>query len=452
MYASKKTAGNFLEHLRECGEPFILRRNGAPAQWGDELPHQDVYQRNPEIYALFAAHEAVRNEQRVRILFQLLRSSRAGQPAEVRRTLERVSNFLLEVLHPDEVLPVFLALRRVRANHKHTSRAILKYILNHPYLEDMASCRRPTLVDCLEHAMGKNTARACAKMLSPGAVADEAYLRRHLLRNACDQERVRRVFAALYSRPPQAGTGSYKLADANYAQQLQPVRERPATVTATNRGDISATLIHLYGGGTSGELQDALQGYVEKAAGELPRFAGKLAVVLDASESARGYGQREYCCISQSVALQLVLEKCGAEVRVFPVGGSGQLPAPEGNTDLAGALLDALESQPDLVAIISDGYENLYPGDLARVVATLPQVGIETPVVFCHSKFTRSDDLSLRRPAPDLPQLEFWHEDDFELLLLQLFSMASRQLSEPGLREYLLKKLDGVEKVWTAKS
>lgn len=446
-------AGQMLAHLRSRDEPFVLRRNGAAPEWSDEAAHRAAYQQNPELYALLALAESVQDAERDRVLFQLLRASRRGFSKQVRRTLDRVVNILLAILHPDRVLTVFLALRRVRANHKHTSRAILKYILNHPHSEDMAIARRPAIVDCLEHAMGKNVARACAKMLGNPAVADETYLRSNLLKYARDAEWVKEIVSVLYKQETrQTSNGQYQLVHAKYLKQLYDRPERPKTITATNRGDISATLVHLYRGGTSAELQQALEPYVAEAAGNLPRFSGRLALILDASASTRGYGEREYCCIAQSVALQRVLEKCCAELRVFPVGGSGELPMPEGHTDLAGALLDALESEPDLVAIVSDGYENVYPGDLARVIATLPQIGINAPVIFCHSKFTNQDDLSLRRSADNLPQLEFWHQDDFEELLMLLFSAAKDGAGEAGIREFLLEKLDRFEKILSSPS
>ncbi|HEY9851648.1 MAG TPA: hypothetical protein V6D28_19410 [Leptolyngbyaceae cyanobacterium] len=441
MRATNQTIG-ILQHLRLHDEPFILRKGALP-QWSDEGLHKAAYEENPELYALLGVAKGVLPQGRDRILFQLLRTSRDGMSLEMRHTLERVTNFLLNILHPDRVLTVFLALRRVRANHKHTSKTILNYILNHPYFEDMASCRRPTLVDCLEHAMGRNVARACAKMFANPEVADELYLRRNLLKFARDPETVKVIFPLLYqpgnSKP---GNGNYQLAYAENLEKLQEKQERPKTITATNRGDISATLIHLYRGGTSAELAQALEAYVEEAAEKSPKFNGKLALILDASFSTKGYGDREYCCISQSVALKLILEKCCPNLQVYPVGGSGHIPIPEGSTDLANALLDALENQPDLVAIISDGYENSYPGELARVVATLPQIGINTPVVFCHSKFTNNDDLTLRQPANNLPQLEFWHQEDFEDLMMSLFAMTNQNSTEFSLQEFLNKRLD----------
>ncbi|MFB2974415.1 VWA domain-containing protein [Aerosakkonema sp. BLCC-F183] len=442
MDAINQTVGGILQHLRSHNEPFVLHKGKQP-QWNDEALHSSAYQNNAELYALMGVAKGVLPQGRDRILFQVLRTSRIGMTPEIRHTLDRITNLLLSVLHPDKVLTVFLALRRVRANHKHTAKAILNYILNHPDLEDMANCRRRTLEDCLSHAMGKNVARACAKMLSNPAVADQQYLRRHLLRFARDPEKVKTIFPVLYKQGTrQTGSGQYKLAHTQFLEKFDRQEERPKTITPTNRGDISATLIHLYRGGISAELQQALERYVEDAAKKLPRFHGKLALVLDASASTKGYGDREYCGISQSVAFQLVLEKCCPNLQIFAVGNSGQIPIPKGNTDIALALLDALETQPDLVAIVSDGYENIYPGDLARLVATLPQLGIHTPVVFCHSKFTGSDDLTLRRPATNLPQLEFWHQDDFEDLLISILSMTNQNQSEIGLREFLLKKLD----------
>ncbi len=421
-------------------QPFILRQ-GQPPAWSDANLHQSAWEQNPELYALCSIASMVPHPQRQRILFQILKASHTSLTPEVRHTLERVSNILLAILPTEQVLTIFLALRRERANHKHTSRAILRYILNHPNLAELAVGRRPTLVDCLEHALGRNVARACAK-----AETNPTYIQRHLLKWAKDPAQVKEIFPALYQKGKRAkSTSAPEQLTSQFAQRLEPAVPRPTTVTATNRGDISATLVHLYRGGISVELRQALENYVVQAAETLPKFDGKLALVLDASASTRGYGEREFCNISQSVALKLVLKQCCSNLQVYTVGDRNEIPIPSGSTDLAGALLDALESQPDMVAIVSDGYENAYPGDLARVAATLPQAGIQTPVVFCHSKFTKSDDLTWRRPATNLPQLEFWHQDDFEPLMVSLLALADGKASETSLKEYLLRKIGNRE-------
>ncbi len=439
---------NLLNHLSLQNKLFVLRNNGKQPEWDDEALHQQAYDYNPELYALFSVVETVAPQQRLRILFQLLRASRKGFSHNLRLTLESTTNFLLTILHPDEILTVFLALKRVRANHKHTARVIIKYIFEHSECLDMAICRRPAVKDCLEHALGKNVARACAKIVSLGG--DETYLNQSLLRFVKDKQQVILILQLLYRHEAlQTATGEYRELHKNYTQILENHQKRPKTVTATNRGDIAATLVHLYRGGKSEQLMEATENYVKETAAKLPRFDGTLALVFDASASTRSYGDRQFCCLAQSVALKLVLEQCCTKVKVYQVGGTvDKLPMPEGYTDIATSLLDALKGEPDLVAIISDGYENIYPGDLTRVVATLSQIGIETPIIFCHSKFTKQDDLELRRPSTNLPQLEFWHQEDFTGLLLSMLSIVGEK-SEADLRKFLLVKLSQLENEFT---
>jgi hypothetical protein len=446
-------ATTFVEHLRSGDKSFRVLRGESGPRWDDADQHQAAWERDPELYALSAVADRVRPAQRARVLFQVLDRTWAGLPEAVRVTLERVAGWLATVLPADDAVSVFLAVRRSRANHKHASRLLLRWLLNHPALEELAARRRRALVDCLEHAMGRNVARACARLLD-GADASP-YLRRYLLRFADDVERMAAVVRFLYRRAvlPAVPAGCPALDEVTPRADAEPAAERLKTVTATNRGDVAATLVHIYRGGATEELRRALDCYVEDAAATLPHYDGTVALVLDASASTQGYGERAFACISQSQALCLVLERCCANLRVYTVGGSGDPPRPEGATNLAGTLLDALEGNPDLVAVVSDGYENDGAGDLARVVATLPAAGVRTPVVFCHSKFTAKDDLTLRRPAPALPELEFWHEEDFAEVLWSLFAGAGGRGTD-YLRSQLRRRLALLEKEtrpWTSR-
>ncbi|MGA7732942.1 MAG: VWA domain-containing protein [Chloroflexia bacterium] len=430
-----------------------MRRGNQGPDWTDGEMHRLMYEGDPELYALSALSESALTGQRMRVLFQLLHGTRVGLTEDARRTLSRVSALLLALLPADDALTVFLALRRSRANHKHTSRAIVDYVVNHPKLADMARRRRRGVVDSLEHALGKDVARGVVRTIFSPA-SDSTYARSHLLRFAREPERLIEVLAYLYrqrgeeSLSPVTTEAGYAQTHAQYVQAWSRLYERPDVVTATNRGNIAATLVHIYQGGTTMELEQALVRFVDEAAQLLPRFEGKVAVVLDVSASTRGYGNREFCIVAQSVALQRVLARNCAELRVHKVGGAGsdRLPWPAGLTDLAESLVGALEEAPDVVAIVSDGYENVYSGDLARVVATLPQLGLRIPVIFCHSKFSHSDDLSFRRPAPDLPETEFWHQSDFEDVMLRLFTAAQDGAREKSVREFLRAKLDRVER------
>jgi hypothetical protein len=358
-----------------------------------------------------------------------------------------VARVLVLGLPATSVATVLLALRHRRANHKHVTRAAVRLLTEHPQAEELLRSHRRVLAAGFEHAVGKATARGCARALR-GDDAVGVDLDRSLFRFAPDTATAASRVRALY-RPAADGAGP----DVGPARPAAPVDldlrgERPATVTATNRGDVAATLVHLYRGGAAADLHAALGRYVEAAAARVPAYPGTLALVLDHSASMRGYGDREWAVLSQAAALRAVLERRCGRLVVVPVGGSADQP--RGATDLATGVLDAVACGPDLVAVVSDGYENVRPGDLARVVATLPRVGVATPVVFCHSAFGHSDDLALRRPAPGLPERVFWHEEDFAPLVVWLLAQTRTGAADRWLRDALTARLAAVEGLLTA--
>ena len=422
-----------IAHLEAAPTPLFAPRSGR-LRWDDEAWHEAEHARDPKRYALLALMPGVHPRHRSRILLRLLLASWAGLDAEGRATLSRVVRVLVLGLPATDVLTVLVALRHRRANHKHVTRATMWLIGEHPQIETLLASHRRVVVACLEHALGKATARGCAKALASGA-AGARPIQRFATNPAVVAERVRALYAAAPVLAPAEPARS--LVD------LDLVGERPDTVTATNRGDVAATLVHVYRGGASAELEAAIERYVDSAAEVVARFPGTLAVVLDGSGSMRGYGEREWAVLSQTEALRRVLERRCDRLVVVPVGTD---EAPQaGGTDLATGLLDALATRPDLVAIVSDGYENTYPGDLARVVTTLPRVGETTPIVFCHSTFGHSDDLSLRRPAPDLPERVVWHEADFGPLLLWLLAHTGTAAADEALRAGLRLRLAAIE-------
>jgi hypothetical protein len=358
------------------------------------------------------------------VLYRLLAASFRGFDVARRALLERVIAVLACSLPAERVLEVFLGLRQRRANHKHTVRAIVRYLLRHPARASLARARRPAVVACLEHALGRDVARRCGRVAAsaPAAPADEDYLHRHCLRHAPD---VRALLAFLWKHGPAPAAELSHLGPPEPLTSPAPLET--GTINAFNRGEIAAALTHVYRGGATAALADAIAARADALAATLPHFDGRFGLVLDASASTRGYGEREHCCIAQSCAFELVLERVCRELVVQRVGGAGEPPEPMGRSDLAWALLELLEADPDVVAVVTDGYENHHAGDLARVLAALPGAGIDTPVVVVHSKFTFKDDLSLRRPATGVPELEIWHERDFEGVYLTLLALARGQ-------------------------
>jgi hypothetical protein len=451
--AAPLTGGALLSHLRaERAEFTVLRRHPQP-QGADLTPHQRAQAADPTLYALCALDPRLGRAQRARALFVLLTASRKGYDPAQRALLDRVTRWLLVSLPADKALEAMIATCKARANHKHTRRAMLRYVLNHPALPSMVAARRPTLVQIIEHALGRDTARGCVNALQP----DAPNHRSALLRWADDPARAASALLTLYKRAPStpcAATNAAALTDTpdtadtpdalDYTQTHLPFSpsditpSSPKTVTATNRGAISAHLVNLYRGGPCLDLEAAAALALDTLALNAPRFHGRVAVVFDASASTASYGDRAFCCLSQSAALHMLMARCCPDLHTLHVSGDPStstlspnsplstlsVPTPCGSTDLAAAVLDTLALSPDLIAVITDGYENHLGGDLAAVLDALPAAGIHTPIILCHSLFTHKDDLSLRKPTSGWPELTFWHQDDLNPLLTSLFSLA----------------------------
>ncbi|MDG6101515.1 hypothetical protein Daura_39370 [Dactylosporangium aurantiacum] len=428
----------FARHLQQHTTGLRVLRAGAVV-WDDEAVHAEAYAADPQRYALSALTPGVPAPQRARVLLQLLLASRAGFGDAARDTLARVTRVLALGLAPADVLTVLLAVRRRRANHRHVTRTVLTVLLEHPHAAQLVRARRAVAQDCLEHALGRATARACAAALRRGERPHPDRLR-SVLRpgNAALVPALYRHHdgTALVALPPAGG-------------DLDLTGPRPATVTATNRGDLAATLVHLLRGGPTGELLPAVARYTDAAVAGLPRYEGTVALVLDDSASMRGYGEREWAVASQVAALRRVLDRVCARLVVVRAGGVAGRPG--GATDLATAVLDALSGPvpPDVVAVASDGYENVHPGDLARVAAALPGAGVSTPVVYCQATFGHADDLTLRRPAPALPQRTFWHTDDLAPLVLWLLSHVDGPAARAWIGAELRRRLAAAEHALT---
>ncbi|MBC7806614.1 MAG: VWA domain-containing protein [Akkermansiaceae bacterium] len=417
----------FILHLRSATAPFHLAAGATTAQFDDRGWHEEIFGADPLRYALLAVLPDIADHARARIVFVTLAHDAAvsGTGTEASAEIEGAIAAALCLLPADLALQVFLALRRERVNRKRVSRLVCRFLLNHPARASLWSCRRPAVVDVLEHALGRDVLRACVRI----AGADDfdtsqwEYLRGKLLRYAHNPVAAKPLVAGLAAGSEGDATDYHAVSD-TLRETFAARFERPATVTAADRGTVTGALTALYRQTPTPNLSQRFADGLSALAQASPRFAPgfKVALVFDTSTSMQGYGEREYCLAASAVTLWRLLCRVSAEpVAVFGTTDEteiiGSLPTLGGETDLSAALLDALETKPDLVIVLSDGYENRNAGDLARVAASLPGIGIDTPVLLCLPLFTGADDMAMRRPAPKLPELRFWHESGLPDLL-----------------------------------
>lgn len=114
---------------------------------------------------------------------------------------------------------------------------------------------------------------------------------------------------------------------------------------------------------------------------------------------------------------------------------------PRGQTDLATPLLAALSQQPDLIAIVSDGWENDPPcgaAEILRIYRTKLDPQRRVSIVHCNPVFN-SDDFTLKTLSPLIPTVGLRDAEDLPTVLgFARFAEGTALLSE--LEEYLAIK------------
>ncbi len=88
--------------------------------------------------------------------------------------------------------------------------------------------------------------------------------------------------------------------------------------------------------------------------------------------------------ISVALALRDVLSETAERASIVTSDGrvapTAELIEPAGDTSLATGLITLLKREPDVVFVLTDGYENAPAGRFAEVVRAMRRMGVETPI------------------------------------------------------------------------
>lgn len=117
------------------------------------------------------------------------------------------------------------------------------------------------------------------------------------------------------------------------------------------------------------ELARALHDASVRALKRTPKRLGRVAAVLDRSYSTSGSSEKRRRPLAVALAADALLRTASQDYKAFwtTVTADPLMLTPSGQTDLATPLLDALRWKPDLVIIVSDGYENSPPTGAAEI-------------------------------------------------------------------------------------
>lgn len=142
-----------------------------------------------------------------------------------------------------------------------------------------------------------------------------------------------------------------------------------------------------------------------------------------------------------------MLQQAAAEYQAFwtvPLADP-LLLAPRGQTDLANPILAALAWQPELIVVISDGWENDPPGAVAELLRVYyqkidPQHRVS--IVHCNPVFN-TNDYELKQISPLVPTIGIREAEDLPTVLAFMrFADGRGSLNE--LETYLLQRTQDI--------
>ncbi|ATB26611.1 hypothetical protein [Melittangium boletus] len=191
-----------------------------------------------------------------------------------------------------------------------------------------------------------------------------------------------------------------------------------------------------------------LHAALEQAAARTLRRAsvplGRVAAVLDNSYSASGSTEKRRRPLGVALAAHYLLSASAREYRPFWTTPPEEpvLVSARGQTDLSTPLLDALDWMPDLVVVVSDGYDNDPPNAVAevtRVFRTKLDPARRTSIIHANPVFA-SEFLAPRTLGALVPTVGVRDAEDLPTVLgFARFAEGAAPLSE--LEDYLAARV-----------
>jgi hypothetical protein len=421
----------------------------------DALPiHHQLCDAAPTPYvALIADRASHLSHKREALATLLTRSAARGVPVAALRSA-------LGELPADEQLQALDVVAARRLNSARVRALLRGVLIEDGLLAELAPTHRRRLVRLLTHLLGERTWYAIERHLARPTPEGEEALDRALLRGAPDTARTREALCFLAGVPVEPHDPllhKRMAAQANLeAGQGLPretlfglrgvyhrdvpasrIRALSAISTANDRRDGPLTALYKAAllEGHEHELQTQLPAHLQAAVGELPSVAAHVAIVLDLSASAAASGERADHPAALGLALARILSAVVARVTLDVVGGTragddlgrayGGLEAdgllsPEGVTDLARALLAVARAEPQVTLLITDGYENLRPGDAALVAEGLRRLGRAGAIYEVVPLYVESERLEQRRLGAPIQTVTVTQEGEARELLARI--------------------------------
>ncbi|WP_067469778.1 hypothetical protein [Actinomadura macra] len=408
---------------------------------------------------LYAASLALRiNDHNAALIVRNLLAHASDVGVERRRHEGRLIARRLELLPQQRVYRLFRDLRGLGVNNRRT-RAILR---------DWLAGRRDPAFDAVKYRSALKSAVRHAHLPLDGELGPFLFAPRGVksFRTPIFEQWRRAHYeqAALYELPYTVAEGfaaKHEIPRKVFLERIEPrmtrlerlrlqesARKANVDGVATDLGAMPLTRLASYvlslpledRAARRAELTAALRAAARRVAGAARGSWGKVTAVLDDSYSATGSGQKRRRPLAVALASSYLLEALAATYT--PLWTSGRtdelLLYPYGPTPLGERILDALDTAPERLVIISDGWDNAPPGlaaDVLRIWRTRLDPAHRVMIAHLNPVYD-ADDFDVRRLAPTVPTAGIRDAEDL-FTLIELARFAEGRLGLEALRAHL---------------
>ncbi|MEV8094761.1 hypothetical protein [Kitasatospora sp. NPDC085879] len=408
-----------------------------------------------ELYAAVLALDV--NDHNAALIVRRLLESARDATAEQRRTEGRLISRRLALMPPQRVYRLFGELRRAGVNNRRT-RALIR---------DWIAARPDPALDAVKYRGGFRTALRHAHLAPPGPeLGDFAFRGTSDARNGHFEtplldawRRAHYQKSAVYELPYTVAEGfaaKHGIPRAAFLERIAPrmtrlerlrlqesARDAGASAVAADLTRMPLTRLAGYVLGLPvadrvarrAELTAALEAAARRTAGARAGSWGRVAAVLDDSFSSYGSGQKRRRPLAVALACHHLLAVLAGEYTARWTSGrtDALLARPSGATPLGRRILDALETGPEQLVVVSDGWDNAPPGlaaEVLRVWRTRLDPDGATRIVHL-SPVWDADGFDVRRLAPGVPTAGIRDAED----LVPLVGIARFAEGRTGLAE-----------------
>ena len=359
---------HFLNACFSCTGQREFYENANAQRVSIDFLHEYVLGNYRPVYARALA-VGINHFNQSQIILRLLASGKQAVPGEG-ALIARA----LETMPPQRA---WKTLRDVRARgiNNRRARAVAR-----DYLRS-----RDATFDCVKYRNKVKAVVSHTHLPLPGEAGAFLFEKKHPTFRTPLFEQVRKAWhskEAVYELPFTVAEGlaaKHKIPREQFLARIQPMmtqgeklRLHKSAEVEVDLGRASLTKLALYALSLpelSEEMTEAMTRATTAILRRTPLALGKVAAVLDNSYSSSGAQEKRRRPLGVAWAVDRLLAAASREYRAFwTFPFTGPKPPARGATDLSTPILDALETEPELLVIVSDAVENDPPGGAGAVL------------------------------------------------------------------------------------